>query len=145
MPDDSDRLEREIEEILSKIEHFPDAETRRTRARRRALRGFGSAIADRQRAIAKSLGRISIGQVMLISFLMILGAFFLRGVGPMSWLLYAGVILFVSSFTIMMFTRGSGGSSVEQRWRGREISYSTRGSSLAQRVRRWWASRRTRR
>jgi len=138
MPDDSDRLEREIEEILSKIEHFPDAETRRTRARRRALRGFGSAIADRQRAIAKSLGRISIGQVMLISFLMILGAFFLRGVGPMSWLLYAGVILFVSSLAIMFFNRGN--TPVEQQWRGREVTYHPQ-PTLAERVRSWWRSR----
>jgi hypothetical protein len=147
MADDSDRLEREIEEILSKIEHFPDAETRRTRARKRALRGLGGAIAERQRAVAKALGRISIGQVMLVSFLMILAAFFFRGVGPLSWLLYAGIILFVTSFAIMLFARGSGsgGDTVEQRWRGREIRYSTRGPSLSQRLRRWWASRRTRR
>ncbi len=146
MADDSDRLEREIEEILSKIEHFPDAETRRTRARKRALRGFGGAIAERQRAFAKALGRISIGQVMLISFLMILAAFFFRGFGPMSWLLYAGIILFVSSFAIMVFARGGGSrGTVEQRWRGREIRYSTRGTSLSQRLRRWWSSRRTRR
>jgi hypothetical protein len=144
MADDSDRLEREIEEILNKIEHFPDAETRRTRARKRALRTLGSAIAERQRAVARALGRIAISQVMLVAFLMILAAFFFRA-GPMIWVLYAGIVLLVSSAAIMMFTRGKGGSMVEQRWRGREIQYSTRGSSLAQRLRRWWDSRRTRR
>lgn len=146
MPDDTDRLEREIEEILNKIEHFPDAETRRTRARRRALRGLGSAIAERQRAVVRWLGRISISQVMLVAFLMILGSFFFRASPLAAWVLYAGVILFVSSFAIMLFARGGrGGSTVEQRWRGREIRYSTRGPSLAVRLRRWWNTRQRRR
>ena len=92
MADDSDRLEREIEEILNKIEHFPDAETRRTRARKRALRTLGSAIAERQRAVARALGRIAVSQVMLVAFLMILAAFFFRA-GPMIWVLYAGIML----------------------------------------------------
>ena len=34
---DKDRLEREINEILNKIEQFPTAESRRARARKRAL------------------------------------------------------------------------------------------------------------
>ena len=141
---DSDRLEREIEEILGKIEQFP-TETHGRRARRRALRQFGAAISNRQRGAARQLARISISQVMLLSFLMILGAFFFRRMSPlaMDWLMYAGIILFVSSFAILMFGPRHR-RSVEQNWRGRTIRYET-GPTFAQRLRRWWDGRRTRR
>jgi len=147
MPDDSDRLQGEIEEILSKIEHFPDAESRRARARHRYLRTLFSAIADRQRAVAGGLGRFSVSKMMLVSFLLILGSFFFRRFTPivMNWVFVAGIVLFVSSFAILMFARGRGGGSVEQRWRSREIRYSTRRSRLAERLRRWWSGRRARR
>ncbi len=142
----SDRLEREIEEILDKIEHFPTPESRRARARKRFFRQLGSSIGRRQRAVATQLGRISISQVLLISFLMILGSFFFRRFNPvlMPWLLYAGIILFVTSFAILMFTRGQATSS-QQRWRGREIEAGYRQPSPIDRLRRWWDTRRTRR
>jgi hypothetical protein len=142
----SDRLEREIEEILDKIEQFPAPETRRARARRRWVRRLGTAISDRQRAVMRELSRISISQVMLTSFLMILGSFFFRRFSPLltSWVLYAGVVLFISSFAIMVFGRRST-RSVEGRWRGREVTYHYSRVSLGQRVKRWWAARSTRR
>ena len=145
----SDRLEREIEEILDKIEHFPTPESRRARARKRFFRQLGSNIAQRQRALASQLGRISISQVMLISFLMILGSLFLRRAIPVltPWMLYAGIILFVTSFAIMVFSRGgsSGGGGSSQRWRGREIDTRYRQASPIDRLRHWWNTRRTRR
>ena len=142
----SDRLEREIEEILDKIEHFPTPESRRARARKRYLRQLGSSIGQRQRAIASQLGRISISQVLLISFLMILGSFFFRRFNPvlMQWALYAGIILFITSFAILMFSRGQSTPSSQQRWRGREIEAGYQASPL-DRLRRWWDTRRTRR
>src|SRR3546814_13232094 len=76
-----DRLEREIEEILGKIEQFPDAETRAKRTRRRSVNRFTARLADVQRGIARRLGHISVSQLMLASFLLILFAFFFRGRG----------------------------------------------------------------
>jgi hypothetical protein len=142
----SDRLEREIEEILDKIERFPAPETRRARARRRFVRRLGTAISEKQQAVMRELSRISMSQVMLISFLMILGSFFFRRFSPllMEWALYAGIVLFISSFGIMVFSRG-GRRSVQSRWRGREVAYQSTRASMTLRVRRWWASRRTRR
>jgi hypothetical protein len=141
----SDRLEREIEEILDKIDQFPAPETRRARARKRALRRLGSAIADRQRSVMRELSRVSISQVMLASFLLILGSFFFRRFSPlfMQWALYAGIVLFISSFAILVFSRGAGRSSVQTRWRGREIAYPPAGPSVGQRLRRWLRARRT--
>jgi len=135
-----DKLEREIEEILNKIDHFPKPETRRAMARKRALRRLGNGIAERQRAVMRELGRISVSQLMLLSFVMIIGFFFFRRVSPllMQWVLYAGIVLFVASFAIMVFTR-SPSSGPEQRWRGRAIEY--RSLSLLDRARRWYRSR----
>ncbi len=148
----TDRLEREIEEILDKIEQFPSPESRRARARKQAVRRFGSSIADRQRAFASKLGRIQMSQVMLASFLLILGGVFFRRYSPllMQWVLYAGLILFVTSFAILMFTRrsspsGSSGSPSAERWRGREVRPAPQGASVADRLRMWWRQRRMRR
>ena len=135
-----DKLEREIEEILSKIEQFPKPESRRAMARRRALRRFGNAIAARQRAVVQQLSRVAVSQIMLLSFIMIVGSFFFRRVNPlaMQWVLYAGIVLFVSSFAIMIFTR-SPTRGPEQRWRGRTLDHGA--PSLLDRIRRWYGER----
>ena len=142
---DSDRLEREIEEILGKIKQFPEVESRRKRARQQALSQIGAAISNQQHAIARQLARISLSQVMLLSFLLILGSFFFRRVSPlvMNWVLYAGIILFVSSFAILMFGRRRGGT-IERNWRGRTIRYRS-GPTLSQRLALWWSQRGRRR
>ena len=141
----SDRLEREIEEILGRIEQLPPPESRAKRAVRRTLRRTGAAISDRQRALARELSRVSLSQMILLSFLMILGAFFFRRMSPlvMDWLMYGGVILFVVSFGMLMFTGRVGGSR-ERKWRGRPVRSQT-GPTLEQRVRRWLNTRSTRR
>ncbi|RLT43742.1 MAG: hypothetical protein DWI58_03165 [Chloroflexi bacterium] len=140
---DSNRLEREIEEILGKIDQFPDAEARRKREGNRALRQIGTAISDRQRAIARELGRFSMSQVMLASFLLMLGSLLFRAGAPllMEWMLYLGSVLFVTSFAFIVFGGGSGSSSSQpQRWRGRPIEASS-GPSLSHRLRGWWEAR----
>ncbi|RLT40268.1 MAG: hypothetical protein DWI58_11280 [Chloroflexi bacterium] len=154
-----DRLEREIEEILGKIENFPGPEARR--ARNPIGQPITEAVAKRQRAIGRELSRISVSQVMLFAFLLILGSFFFREFGILaSWALYAGVVLFVVSFAIMMFGgRGRVGGKQQTVWRGRDVSYRTsarsaasttrRGvparssatSTLLVRIRQWWGQR----
>ncbi|MEI7924979.1 MAG: hypothetical protein WCI61_02140 [Chloroflexota bacterium] len=141
MPD-SNRLEREIEEILGKIEQFPDARTRRRRSANRALQQFGAAVSDRLRGFVRQISRFSISQVMLLSFILILGSLFFRRAAPapMTWVLYAGIILFVSSFAISMFGGGRGGSNGPPKWRGRTVQYQS-SAPLSDRLRRWWNSR----
>lgn len=140
MPD-NERLEREIEEILGKIENFPDPSVRARRARKRRFARLGNAMMVRQRAIARELSRVSVSQLMLAAFLLILFSFFFRRMSPMvmNWVLYAGIVLFVSSFAIMVFS-GRSGRTVQQNWRGRTVEYSTR-PSIAERAIRWWRSR----
>ena len=146
---DNDRLEREIEEILGKIEQFPPPESRARRRRQRAVSQARARIADWQQGVVRQLGRVSLSQLMLLSFLVILASFFFRGrmiPAPLAtWLLVAGVILFISTFSVTVFgSRGSTTSTREQRWRGRSVQQ-PRGPSLQTRIRHWWASRSRRR
>ena len=144
-----DRLQREIEEILGRIEQLPPPESCAKRAARRTLRRAGLAISERQRALARSLSHVSLSQMMLAAFVMILGAFFFQRLSPLAmiWLMYAGVILFVVSFTMLMFARG-GRAAGEAKWRGQPVRYravNPSGPTLPQRARRWWSVRSTRR
>jgi hypothetical protein len=143
---DKDRLEREISEILDKIEQFPTPQQRRARARRRSVGRAGAAMSGWQQALMRRLSGISVQDVMLASFVIILGAFFFRRFSPvlMQWALYGGIVLLVTSFAIMTFSRGRGGrgGSSAAYWRGRPVQY--RSSSTLARVRQWFGSRRRR-
>jgi hypothetical protein len=148
MPEPPDRLEREIEEILDKIEDFPSASERRARARRKAAGRFGNAITSPRRALLTRLSRFDMAQAMLLSFVLILGSMFLSRFSPlvMQWVLYAGVALFIASFAMMLFGRrgGRGGpSGGTAYWRGRQIEY--RQPSITKRARRWFGGRGARR
>lgn len=138
---DPDRLEREIEEILGRIDEFPDAGARRRRTTQRLLRQAAERVSDAQRSVMRTLARFSVSQVMLLSFLLILGSLFFRRVAPpmMAWVLYAGIVLFVSSFAIMVFG-GRRASTAEPTWRGRPIRTRTT-ASPGERLRRWWRER----
>lgn len=139
MPEEPDRLEREIQEILDKIEQLPAPRRQRATGLRRALRRIGEGVSAWQRTVARELSRISLSQLVLLSFLLILGAFLIRGIGPIgTWIMIAGLVLLVTSLALIML--GSGGTrSRTQRWRGRTISYKRDG--LAQRLRRWFSNR----
>ena len=121
-----DRLEREINEILSNIEQFPSAERRRARARSRMVQRIGEQISGWQRAVMRSMSGISLSQLMLLSFLLILGSMFFRRMVPLAWpwMMYGGIILFLVTFTLMFFgRRGAGGAGGDptKYWRGRPV------------------------
>ncbi len=144
MPDHGeprDRLEREINEILSNIEQFPDAAQRRKRTRQRAFNDVLVQLSARQRDFMRAIGGQSLSQLMLLSFLIILGSFFFRGLISIAWpwLMYAGVVLFLATFTLMVFGGGRNPTAgvPRQYWRGREMEL--RSPTLSQRLRRWWS------
>ena len=140
MPEQPDRLEREIQEILDKIEQLPEPRRQRTSPLARSLRRVGEGVSAWQRTVARELSRVSLSQLVLLSILLILGAFLIRGLGPVgSWLMIAGIVLLVTSLALMMFGGGGSGRSRTQQWRGRTISY--RRETLSQRVRRWFSNR----
>jgi hypothetical protein len=148
MPDrrerENDRLEREINEILSNIEQFPDADQRKQRARRRVVNSFANNVSERQRTFMRRMSGVSLSQLMILSFLIILGSMFFREIVRVSWpwMMYAGVVLFLTTFALMMFGGSRGGPAVprqQQYWRGRPVSY--RQDALAHRMRRWFGRR----
>ncbi len=142
MPDErrQDRLEREINEILAHIDQFPPPERRWVRSGRRALRRLGDRVSAWQRSVMRAMSGVSLSQLMLLAFLMILGSMFFRRVVPLAWpwLMYGGIILFLVSFTLMFLGRSTDNSAAAQYWRGRRMQYTPQ-PSLMLRLRQWWA------
>lgn len=139
MPDQPhDRLEREINEILGRIDEFPGPRERRVRAGRKQLRRVTDGIAHGQQVIARELGRFSVSQLMLLSFLLILGSLFFRGISPVitEWVMIAGVVLFIASFALLVFGGWRpGGGSATHYWRGRRIDPGAHGKRRPPRAR----------
>ena len=134
MPDD--KIQREIEEILNRLDTFVPEERVTSRVRRRssdAATSFG-------RAVIEPLARISLRQVMLAAVaLILLGVISMRAHPVGTWLLVAGVILFLTSFVLSFFSRGSS-PKVGKRWRGQPMDLDE--PSLGDRLRAWLQAKR---
>ena len=117
MPDQHDRVEREIEEILRKIDDFP-TEAARVRAQRKKA-NHGPSLGER---VARQLSRVTASQLTLIGIALVLGSYFIVArIQPTigTYGIIAGLILFFSSFVLSM--RPAGPPRTEKRWRGRVI------------------------
>jgi hypothetical protein len=125
-----DNIEREVEEILRKLDRFVPEEGRLARARRR----LGQATSDLLRTLRVRLSRISPGQVMLASLILVVVAFFFRSASPVlaRWVIIGGLILFFTAFVLPLL---GGRSRYERRWRGQVIDLSE--PSLGSRLRHW--------
>jgi hypothetical protein len=134
MPDD--KIEREIEDILSRLDEFVPEETVAGRVRRRssvAAGAFG-------RAVIGPLARISLRQVMLTALVLVVIGFLGMRLQPVfgRWVLIGGVILFLTSFALSFFSRGP--AKMEKRWRGQPLELDE--PSLGDRLRAWLQSKR---
>ncbi|MYD17522.1 MAG: hypothetical protein F4W99_10335 [Chloroflexi bacterium] len=117
MPDGSDRLERDVEEVLSNIEDF---DWRRRQSRppgpiRIAVQRFAGAIVSRVTALTAN-------HLLLVGALLLIVGLVLRGGGM--WLAVAGIVVFVTG--LFWASRGGGGGNGQPRggyWRDRYISY----------------------
>jgi VIT1/CCC1 family predicted Fe2+/Mn2+ transporter len=126
----SDKIEREVEEILRKLDRFVPEESRLARVRRR----LGQAASDLLHTLLARLSRISLGQVMLASLILVVVAFFFRSASPVlaRWAIIGGLILFFTAFVLSLI---GGRSRYERRWRGQVIDLSE--PSLGSRLRNW--------
>lgn len=139
-----DKFEREIDEILSKLDHFPKQgplQRMQVRVERRAT--------SFQRALALRLARLSVSQIMLTGIGLVLFAYFFRSIMPAIWyyLVIFGIILFFTAFVLSSFGFGArGGRGRQIYWRGQPAqSYYQSGPSLMSRLRDWWRRRQSRR
>jgi hypothetical protein len=127
----ADRIEREIEEILKKIDDFVPESPRARRPPRRVSRPLSSA----QGWFLRRLAAISLNQVMMWSLLVLLVAFFLRGVPIGMWLMIGALIVFATAFFLSLVGGTSRRSGSEKRWRGEPIDLS--GPSWPDRIKAW--------
>ena len=116
MPDD--RIQREIEDILNRLDAFVPEEGVASRMRRRS----SEAAAAFGHAVIAPLARISLRQVMLTALVLVIVGFIGMRVYPVfgRWLLVGGVILFLTTIALSLFSR-SAQPKTEKRWRGRPL------------------------
>jgi hypothetical protein len=134
-----DRFEREIDEILKKIDDFPQGSALRRRQHSRKQRQAGSG--GLQRAVTL-LARVSGQQIMLISLGLIVFSYLFRFALEGLWVygLMLGLILFFTAFALGL--KSNSGRSSEPYFRGRPRSaYQPSGPALSERLRRWWQQR----
>lgn len=130
----SERLEREIEEILRKMDSTPPRRSFSTRFGRMVSR-WGADL----RYVFSGL-RVTPTRVMVLSLVLFGVTIFLRG-AMRQLALYVGLLAIVLFFTsIVMSARGSGGRAPEHRWRGQVVDLS--GDSSWTSLRFWWARQR---
>ena len=135
----SDRYEREIDELLHRLEGRMRAEplsrkmSRRFRPYSRGLQG----------ALAAFLRRPPTEQFMISAMLLVAVSFVLNMVGLALWAFYASVlsiVLFVLGLALSLAGRHSPG--YRKTWRGREVDYGSSGPSIWTHLRNWLRRRR---
>jgi len=136
----SSKLERDIEDVLAKIERFPPKRSLRSRIRRRLaniLGGAGEALASIPRP------QVSIGQVLLLGIALIVIAWVFGdalGSGSVVKLIFgAGIALFIGAF-IFSLRRQSASRRPQKMWRGQAMDLDRPGGSEP-----WWKRWRSRR
>lgn len=151
---ESDKLQREIEELLDQLDNFVPEEriiekirTRRTQQKRheRALREAerGPSLST---AFTSRLSQVSLGHLMIVGLVCLLASWLLRdALGPWAtWVMIAGILMTGSAFVLSVVMGAGrrttiGGRRVERRWRGQVIEYAE--PSAMERVRAWFRRR----
>jgi hypothetical protein len=129
----ADRFEREIDEILRKIDDFVPDNGRPPRQPRKV----GHSLSGAQGWLGRLLASISLSKVMLWSLLIFLAAFFLRAIPGAGWLMIGALIVFATAFVLQLTTPGARSRhSPEKRWRGQPINYSN-GPNWPTRLKSW--------
>lgn len=125
-----DRIQREVEELLDRLEKFPPR------------RPLGSRLADAIGAPFRALSRVtsglhlpslSAGHVLLIAIAVIVIAYVaLDSTDVGRWLIVGGIILFIGAFVFSMRRTGPGRPQ-EKYWRDRPLDLRERSGGRS-----WW-------
>ncbi len=134
-----DRLQKEIEELLGRLDTFPprrplwrrvrDTLTSPFRGTRRWLRDLG-------------LPRVTPGHILLAAIAIIIVAWVAEpgGSSVTRYLIVGGIILFIAAFVLSLRRQSA---APQKRWRGEILDL--RGPTTSTRLRSWWNRRRPRR
>lgn len=135
----SSKLERDIEEVLAKIERFPPKRSLWSRIRRRLADAFGS-VGRSVSALPRP--RVSVGQILLLGIALIVIAYVFGdsiGGSLVRLVVVAAILLFIGAF-VFSLRRQSTSRWPEKRWRGEPMDLGQpRGP------RSWWNRWRSRR
>ena len=113
----SSKLERDIEEVLAKIDRFPPKRSLWSRVRRRLANAF-SGIGRRVAGVPRP--RVSVSQVLLLGIVLIVVAYVFGSGSILRLLIIASVVLFIGAF-IFSLRRQSASRGPEKRWRGQPM------------------------
>jgi hypothetical protein len=129
----SSKLDRDIEEVMAKIDRFPPRRPLLSRIRRR-LAGVTAGLPR---------PRVSVGQVLLLGIGLIVIAYVfgdsLGGASLVRLFIISAVLLFIGAF-IFSLRRHSASRIPEKRWRGQPMDLSQSSDSEP-----WWKRWRSRR
>lgn len=137
-----DRIEREIEDILSKLDDFvPEKGQKpipfRKPARRRS---------QQKNWFSQRLSRITINQVMVYALIAVIAGFILRGLPLAYWVMIGGLVVLVAAFILSLRTGGKStiSGNYEKRWRGEPIdvrNYDAGTPTIGDRIVHWFRRR----
>lgn len=141
-----DKVQREIEELLGKLDSFVPEERLVSKIRNRRKVESGPSVLDGLRA---RIGRLSLGHVMLTGLaLLLVGTFFRSSLGGAAgWCVGLGIAMTVCAFILSVINGDSrrtlaGGGGQQKRWRGQVIDYAQ--PSATSRFRDWLRGRKRR-
>lgn len=135
-----DRIKREIEDILNRLDDFVPEERTPIPFRKRSSNPAGAFW-----ALLEPLAHISLRHVMLSALILVIVGFFgMRVYGGFGqWVLIAGLILFFTTFALSFFGRSSAAPQYDKRWRGRPMDLAP--PTLGDRLRAWLEAKRRQR
>src|SRR5262245_44146950 len=96
----ADRVEREIEEILRKIDDIGPARGKSAGHPKRQNHRVGQPLNAAQGWIGRTLSHVSLHSVMMWSFFAVIVAFFLRGIPGGFWLMVGALIVCITAFVL---------------------------------------------
>ncbi len=146
-PKEPDKVQREIEELLDRLDNFVPEERLISKIKKRRTTAAGPNVLQRMWArVSRRVSRITLGHVMLLGLALLLLASFAPGLfyGYARYAMILGLILTGGAFVLSVLgwdsRRTISGGHPEKRWRGQVMDYSE--PSAASRVRDWLRGRR---
>ena len=131
-----DQLQREIEEILNKLDEFIPEQKASSRIRKRwgeKLHAFGGRLGG-------LVSHVSMGHLMIVSLVLVFIAFAFRSSAIGQYSMIAGLSLLGLTIVVSFLTNRRTRS--EKRWRGQVVDFS--GSGPLDKLQGWFRKRRSR-
>jgi len=132
MPHQNDRVQREIEELLDRLDNFVPEERFLSKVKSRRKERSGPGLFSRiGNALAAPFKRVTLGHIMLLGLGLVVTAWLIPGIygDYRGWASLGGFLLMAVAFVLSLMgwdaRRTLASGRVEKRWRGKTIEYDT--------------------